>query len=113
MLPDMSEFVYVYSTFPDRQSATDVAEALVTAKLAACVNISALMTSVYEWEGKLQVEPEIAALIKTRRALAEQVIAAIRPLHPYEVPCFVILPIEGGSEDYLNWVRAQTLGEHS
>jgi periplasmic divalent cation tolerance protein len=108
-----TEFVFVYSTFPDRQSATDVAEALITAKLAACVNISALMTSVYEWEGKLQVEPEITVLIKTRRALSEKVIAAVRPLHPYQVPCLVILPVDGGSEDYLNWVRAQTLGGHS
>lgn len=106
----MSEFVFVYSTFPDRQSASDVAEALVTAKLAACVNVSALMTSVYEWDGKLQSEPEIAVLIKTRRALVDQVIAAVRLRHPYSVPCFLVLPIESGSSDYLAWVRAQTLG---
>lgn len=104
----MSEFVIVYSTFPDATSATAVAEALVRAKLAACVNLSAPITSVYEWQGKLETAPEIAVLIKTRRALADEVIAAARPLHPYSVPCFVILPIEGGSEDYLGWVRAQT-----
>jgi len=109
----MSEFVFVYSTFPDQASALKVAEHLVGAKLAACVNLSAPVTSVYEWQGKLHTEPEIAALIKTRRALAEKVIAAARPLHPYELPCFVILPVEGGSEDYLNWVRAQTLSDHS
>ena len=104
----MCEFVIVYSTFPDATSAIAVAEALVRAKLAACVNLSAPITSVYEWEGKLETAPEIAVLIKTRRALADEVIAAARPLHPYSVPCFVILPIEGGSEDYLGWVRAQT-----
>jgi len=104
----MSEFVFVYSTFPDRVSATQVAENLVTAKLAACVNISALMTSVYEWEGRLEAEPEIAVFIKTRRVLVDQVIAAARPLHPYKVPCFLVLPIEAGNEDYLAWARAQT-----
>ena len=103
-----SEFVFLYSTFPDEASAKRVAEALVNAKLAACVNLSAPMTSIYEWQGKLETGPEVAAFIKTRRALVEQVIAAIRPLHPYALPCFLILPIEGGNADYLAWARAQT-----
>ena len=102
-----SDFVFLYSTFPDEASAKRVAEALVNAKLAACVNLSAPMTSIYEWQGKLETGPEVAAFIKTRRALVEQVIAAIRPLHPYALPCFLILPIEGGNEDYLAWARGQ------
>ena len=104
----MSEFVFLYSTFPDEVSAKAVAEALVTAKLAACVNIMAPITSVYEWQGKLESGPEIAVFIKTRRALVEEVIAAARPLHPYTVPCLLVLPIEGGNEDYLSWARART-----
>ena len=104
----MSEFVFLYSTFPDERSARAVAEVLVTAKLAACVNIMAPMTSVYEWQGKLETGLEIAVLIKTRRALVEDVIATARPLHPYTVPCFLTLPIDGGNEDYLTWARAQT-----
>ena len=103
---DSSEFVFLYSTFPDEASAKVVAEALVSAKLAACVNLYPL-TSVYEWQGKLESGPEVAAFIKTRRALVEQTIAAVRPLHPYALPCFLILPIEGGNEDYLAWVRGQ------
>jgi periplasmic divalent cation tolerance protein len=103
-----SEFVFLYSTFPDAASARRVAEALVTARLAACVNLSAPMTSVYEWQGKLETGPEVAAFIKTRRSLVEQVIAAARPLHPCTLPCFLILPIEGGNADYLAWARAQT-----
>jgi periplasmic divalent cation tolerance protein len=104
----MSEFVFLYSTFPDEASARRIAEALVTAKLAACVNISAPITSVYEWQGKLETGTEVAAFIKTRRDLADAAIAAARPLHPYSVPCFLILPIEGGNADYLAWARNQT-----
>ena len=103
-----SEFVFLYSTFPDEASARRVAEALVGARLAACVNLSAPMTSVYEWQGKLQTGPEVAAFIKTRRALVEEAIAAARPLHPYALPCFLILPIEGGNADYLAWARERT-----
>ncbi|MDE2183667.1 MAG: divalent-cation tolerance protein CutA [Alphaproteobacteria bacterium] len=103
----MSEFVFLYSTFPDEASARRVAEALVTARFAACVNIHAL-TSVYEWQGKLESGAEFAAFIKTRRALVERATAAARALHPYTVPCFLVLPIEGGNDDYLAWARAQT-----
>ncbi len=104
----MTEFVFLYSTFPDKDSALRVADALVGAKLAACVNIHGPMTSVYEWEGQRETSEEFAAFIKTRRTLAESAIAAARPLHPYTVPCFLILPIEGGNEDYLAWARERT-----
>ena len=80
----------------------------MNAKLAACVNLSAPMTSIYEWQGKLETGPEVAAFIKTRRALVEQAVAAARPLHPYTLPCFLILPIESGNADYLAWARLQT-----
>ena len=102
------EFVFVYSTFPDRKSAEKAGRSLVEARLAACVNIFPPMTSIFEWEGKIDTAIEHAVLIKTRRALAEQVITAARPLHPYTVPCFLILPILSGNEDYLAWASRQT-----
>ncbi len=102
------EFVFVYSTFPDEASARAVAEALVDAKLAACVNIHPPMTSVYEWQGSRESASEVAVFIKTRRALANAAIAAARPLHPHTVPCFLTLAVEGGSADYLAWLREQT-----
>lgn len=107
-----SEFVFLYSTFPDEPSARRVAEKLVTERLAACVNLYPL-TSIYEWQGKLESGPEVAAFIKTRRALVDAATAAARPLHPYSVPCFLVLPIEGGSDDYLAWARAQTASDNA
>lgn len=109
-MPD-SEFVFVYSTFPDADSAKAVAEALVRERLVACVNIHGPITSVYEWEGKVEAGTEFAAFIKTRATLVDDVIAAARPLHPYSVPCFLVLPVLGGNADYLDWARAQTARE--
>ena len=103
-----SEFVFVYSTFPDGDSARRVARALVEKKLAACVNIHGPMTSLYEWQGKLEAGTEFAAFIKTRRAHVDAVTRDARALHPYSVPCFLVLPIESGNADYLDWARAQT-----
>jgi periplasmic divalent cation tolerance protein len=107
------EFVFVYSTFPDEATASRVGEALVRERLAACVNIYPPMRSIYEWQDKLESGPEVAAFIKTRRTKVDEVIAAARPLHPYTVPCFLVLPIAGGNEDYLAWARAQTQGSPS
>ena len=103
-----SEFVIVYSTFPDATAARRVAEALVRERLAACVNVHAPMTSVYEWQGKLEGEEEVAVFIKTHSALADAAIAAARKLHPYSVPCFLKLPVAGGNADYLDWIKEQT-----
>src|SRR5258708_4024368 len=103
-----SEFVFVYSTYPDLASAEAIAAVLIEKKLAACVNIHGPMKSVYAWEGKIENGTEFAAFIKTRRALTDEVIARARPLHPYSVPCFLVLPIETGNDDYLAWAREQT-----
>jgi periplasmic divalent cation tolerance protein len=103
-----NEFCFVYSTYPNKETALAAARLLVEKKLAACVNIYPPMMSVYTWEGKREETAELAAFIKTRRTLADQAIAAAWEVHPYEVPCFVVLPIEAGSGDYFAWVRAQT-----
>ena len=106
-----SEFVFVYSTFPDGDAAEKMGRTLVEARLAACVNIFPPMTSIYEWQGRLETSSEFAVLIKTRQSLVAQVIESARPLHPYSVPCFLVLPVTGGNDDYLAWARLQTSKE--
>ncbi|HEX3487460.1 MAG TPA: divalent-cation tolerance protein CutA [Micropepsaceae bacterium] len=103
-----NEFCFLYSTYPDLETARTAARLVVEKKLAACVNIYPKMTSIYMWEGKREETAEFAAFVKTRRTLVDQAMAALWEIHPYEVPCFVVLPIEAGSSDYLAWARAQT-----
>jgi periplasmic divalent cation tolerance protein len=103
-----SEFIFIYTTVPDEGTAKAIAANLVNEKLAACVNIYPPMTSVYEWEGKLETAAEVACLIKTRKALTEDAMATLRKHHPYDVPAMLVLPIVDGNDDYLDWVRQQT-----
>jgi periplasmic divalent cation tolerance protein len=81
---------------------------LVERQLAACVNILPGMVSVYRWEGKIARDHEAVMIIKTRRGLAEEVIAAVRADHPYTNPALLVIPIEGGSERYLAWLLEET-----
>jgi periplasmic divalent cation tolerance protein len=100
--------VLIYSTYPSPADAERIGGALVDRGLAACVNILPGMTSIYIWEGKRQHDSEAAMIIKTRAALADTAIAEARKLHPYTNPAFVVLPIDGGSADFLRWIGEQT-----
>jgi periplasmic divalent cation tolerance protein len=100
--------VLIYSTFPSAAEAERIGGTLVDRGLAACVNILPGMTSIYIWEGKRQRDSEAAMIIKTRSGLADTAIAEARKLHPYSNPAFVVLPIDGGSADFLRWIMEQT-----
>jgi periplasmic divalent cation tolerance protein len=100
--------VLIYSTFPSLAEAERIGGALVDRGLAACVNILPGMTAIYAWEGKRQSDSETAMIIKTRAGLADTVIAEARKLHAYTNPALVVLPITGGSEDFLRWIAEQT-----
>ena len=105
---EASEFCFLYSTYPNAEEALKAARIVIDKQLAACVNIYPPMKSVYMWEGKRDETSEVGTFIKTRRSLIDAAAAALWEVHPYSVPCFVVLPIESGSVDYLAWARAQT-----
>jgi periplasmic divalent cation tolerance protein len=100
--------VLIYATFPSVAEAERVGGALVDQGLAACVNILPGMVAIYVWEGKRQRESEAAMLIKTLTPLAAGVVGEVRKLHPYSNRALLILPVEGGSQDFLKWIAEQT-----
>ena len=106
----MSTLIVITNT-PDRNVAMRIARTLIERKLAACVNILAECTSVYRWNGKLETAAEVPLLIKTRAAIYDEVEAAIKKLHPYELPEIVAVSIERGLPDYLEWINAATVTE--
>ena len=104
----MDEILIVLTNLPDRASAVKLAQALVDRRLAACVNVLAECTSVYRWKGAVESAAEVPVLVKTRVARYGEVEAAIRELHPYELPEIVALPVAHGHDDYLRWVAEET-----
>jgi periplasmic divalent cation tolerance protein len=100
--------VLIYSTFPSLAEAERVGGALVDRRLAACVNIWPAITAIYHWQGKREQASEAAMIIKTRAALAAQVIAEARGMHPYANPALLVIPVIGGSADYLRWIGEET-----
>uniref|UniRef100_A0A8D8AQ60 Protein CutA homolog n=1 Tax=Culex pipiens TaxID=7175 RepID=A0A8D8AQ60_CULPI len=93
-----------YVTTPDENSAKALARKLVERKLAACVNIIPGLTSVYEWEGKLNEDHETLLMIKTRTSRVDELAKFVRENHPYSVAEVISVPIENGNPPYLEWL---------
>ena len=98
----------VLTNLPDAASARALAEHIVSARLAACVNILAPCRSVYRWQGKVEDANEVPLLIKTSAERYPELEAAIRARHPYELPEIVAVPLSQGLPAYLDWIAAET-----
>lgn len=103
----------VMTTLPDAPTAERIAAELVTARLAACVNVLAPVRSVYRWKGAVETADEVPLLIKTTRERYSAVEAALRAAHPYELPEIVALPVAAGLAPYLAWVAGETQPEEA
>jgi periplasmic divalent cation tolerance protein len=82
-----------------------IARAVVTKRLAACVNlVSAPVESVYRWKGKVDRAEEFLLVIKTTARRLKELENEIARLHSYELPEFLVLRVDGGSKRYLKWM---------
>ncbi len=104
----MDKYILVLTTVPEEKSGQKIAALLLEERLAACVTISAASQSFYWWKEQIANEPEHILFIKTKTALYPELEKKIREIHPYEVPEIIALPIQKGSEDYLNWIEKET-----
>ena len=99
-----SENLLVQCTCPDESTSVRIAEALVSAGLAACVNICPNIRSIYRWQGEIQQDQEHLLLIKTTQKCYSRLEKSLQELHPYELPEIIAVSIEYGLPGYLNWI---------
>jgi len=107
----MTDKVVVFVTCSSAEEASRIARALVEGRLAACVNISSPIRSVYRWQGKLSDDEEVLLIIKTTRELFDPLRRAVEKLHSYQVPEVICLPVIDGAPNYLNWIGASVAPE--
>jgi len=99
-----SSGIVVFVTTSTNEEADKIANALLTEKKAACVNIISGVSSFFWWEGKIDSASEALLVIKTEEQLLDDVVKVVKRLHSYSLPEIIALPIVGGNEDYLKWV---------
>jgi periplasmic divalent cation tolerance protein len=103
-----ADAVIVLTTIGTLNDAEALARALVTERLAACVNLLPEMRSIYQWKGELTADGEHQLIIKTTAARVDALRTRLHTLHPYELPEFLVLPVTGGSTGYLQWLAEST-----
>ena len=100
----MTDKVVIMVNAASRRECRKIARHLVEAKLAACVNITQAVESLYRWEGKIADEKEFVLFIKSTRDLFPEIKAEISRIHSYHTPEIICLPIIDGSRNYLQWM---------
>src|SRR5579864_926684 len=100
----MTDKRIVLTTSGTAAEARKIAQHLVEQHLAACVNIVPQIDSIYRWQGKVESSQEWLLLIKTTAEKFPAVRDAIRELHSYELPECIMVRIEDGSPEYLQWL---------
>ena len=99
----MDKYVF-FVTVGNLEEEKKIARALGEEKLVACVNIIQNILSIYRWQGKVERDSEHLLLIKTIDKNIDKIIQKVSELHSYDVPDYIGLKIEKGSEKYLNWI---------
>lgn len=104
----MRDAAVVFSTCATLDEARRIAGAIVEARLAACVQVLPGLQSVYRWQGAVEHAQEVLMLFKTTEDCLPGLKKRVADLHSYDTPEFVVVPVCGGSEKYLAWLRAET-----
>jgi periplasmic divalent cation tolerance protein len=100
--------IIVFITIDNPANAQKLADKILTARKAACVNIIPKVSSQYWWQDKIEKSDEVMLVVKTRAALLHELVVLVKQNHPYTVPEIIALPIIGGNPDYLVWLEKKT-----
>ena len=99
---------WVYITVGSIEEAKKIGRELIEKNLAACINLLENMTSIYNWEDKLEECHEVVMIAKTRKALMAKLIETVKSHHSSDIPCILELPIQNGNPDFLSWIERET-----
>lgn len=103
-----SRYDLCFVTVGDKAAARKLTAGLLGGRLAACVSAVPGVESSYRWKGRVEKSAEILLIIKTRRSLRGDVARFVKRHHPYSVPETIFTEIAAGSQDYLEWLGANT-----
>lgn len=100
----MNKYVLIFITVPNEGLALKIARALIEKKLAACVNITPKIKSIYSWQDKICEDDEFLMLVKSKEEVFEELKQEVVNLHTYDIPEIIMINIENGLRNYLNWI---------
>jgi periplasmic divalent cation tolerance protein len=103
-----TDAIVVLTTVASDEEAVTLVRTLLERRLVACGTLFPGARSLYRWQSKIADEREVVVMLKTRSARLDSLRAAFAELHPYKVPELLALPVESGSEKYIEWINGET-----
>ena len=100
------KFCFIYVTVENFKQAEIIAELAIKNKLCACANIFPEIHSMFEWEGKVNIEKETVLILKTIESKFQKLEKLISENHTYETPCILKVDISKGNKKFLNWLQS-------
>ncbi len=100
--------IIVKTTCASKEEAKYIANILVKERLAACVQLNEI-ESIYFWKDEICSDNETLLSIKTKKELFSKVQSRILELHSYDVPQIIEIEISNISEDYLKFIKENTI----
>ena len=100
----LDDIILIMTSVGTEQQAVEISEELIARRLATCINIVPCLRSIYRWKGKICEDTEHLLLIKTPQRLFDEVSAAIREFHSYELPEILGFPITNAETNFHEWV---------
>ena len=102
-----SKLLVVLTSLPNVEAAKALSRSLVEQNLAACVQITEGVHSIYRWEGKVCEEREVLLSAKTTESKWLEISAFIQKLHPYDLPEILAFSPDQYEEQYGKWVESE------
>jgi periplasmic divalent cation tolerance protein len=103
----MTEIVEVTTTVDSERAASELANQIVAARMAACVQISGPLLSVYRWQGAVCEAQEWRCTIKTLAKTVAELVDFIHDVHPYDIPEVLVIAVQASAADYAQWLTEQ------
>lgn len=103
-----TDALVVLTTVASEEEAVRLVRSLLDRRLIACGTLLPGARSLYRWQGKTADEREVVVMLKTRSGCIEGLKLAFNELHPYKVPELLAMPVEAGTDKYLDWISAET-----
>jgi len=104
---ETSPYVVLLITTATVEEAQRISKVLLEQKKAACVNIVPRVSSLFWWHDKLDSAEESLLIVKTKASLLNEIVPLVKEIHSYDIPELIALPIIGGNQDYLEWIRKE------
>jgi len=104
---ETSPYVVLLITTATVEEAQRISKVLLEQRKIACVNIVPRVNSLFWWQDKLDSAEESLLIVKTKASLLNEIVPLVKEIHSYDIPELIALPIIGGNQDYLEWIRKE------